>query len=364
MQGRIATIMAGEDIGASGTKVKNINIKEPISRISICWGFKVATVSVMTGRVLDCISRVELVDGADVKFSVTGPQLHALNCYNRKRMPFNQTSLVVGQWCYRTIELDFGRWLWDEQFRLDPSLYNNLQLRITWDEDAANGSVVENLMFIHAYVMDKVSTAGKGFIGAREIYSYDMAANGHEYIDIPVNYPLRSIMMQLESEDHHPAGLLSNIKASLDNDRKVLVNMTFGDFGAMNDSKYPRFHYHHTLDGAVTAKTIYCDLSQNLMINIQYDATDFVTAQSHFALPTLGGHKISLAASVDIKSVRAEIFGTHPDNCVMWLLGDEWSPGDALDVSGIENMQLDLTGSSDADSGDTGRIVVEQYFPK
>jgi len=360
MKPRIATLLASKDLGAAGTEIINLNLKGGISRIDMVWDFTVVTVSVMTARVIDCITKIELVDGGHVIASITGSQAVALNCYNRKRMPHFEGSLTVGDHCIQTFGLDFGRWIHDEMLALVPTMFDNLQLRITWDEDAANGSVVVNSLSCYAFVMDDLAKTPQGYLSPQQVYSYAMAASGHEYINLPVDANIRQIMLQPESTDHDPVALLSNIKLIIDGGRSIPIDMTAGDFFKIIQDKYPRISYKTVLDDAVTAKTIYANVSRDILIDIQYDETDFVTAQSNFALPTYAGHVIALAASVDIKAQNAEISGTCPMNTLCWLPGDEWDISQALNVTGVDDIELDLTASAAADSGDTTRVIVEQ----
>lgn len=360
MKSRIATIMGPEDLGAAGTKTLNIDIQDVISRISLIWKFTVATVSVMTARVIDCITKIELVDGADVLVSLSGSQLAGLNAYNRRRLPYSQGSLTVGGYCEQMIGLDFGRWLYDEYLALRPGLFNNLQLKITWNEDAANGSVVVNECSVYAHVMEDLEKQPIGFLAGREYKEYNYTASSHEYTDLPVDAKIRTMLLQLESEDHDPVALLDTIKLSLDNGKRVPIDMPFDAFYREMKSKYPRFNYGMTLDDAVTAKTIYANLSKDLQTKIEYDNTLFVTAQSKLAEATYTGHKIALAASADVKALRAEILGECPFSCVAWLTGDEWDVNQWFDPALFKNLQLDLKASSDADSGDSCKIALEQ----
>lgn len=360
MDYRLGTILAPVDIGASGTQVCNIDIQDPITRISIAWKYTVVTVSAMTARAIDCLSKIELIDGAEVLWSASGSQIFAANAYNRKRLPASNTSLTVGGFCERIIELDFGRWFCDETLALRPELFNNLQLRITYDEDAANASVVVNELAVYAHIMENLNKQPMGMLCLKQYKDYSMTASSHEYTDLPVDSKIKAIYLQSESTDHDPVTLLSNIKLNVDNGKRVPLDVGAALFWRMLKSKYPKFEYNVTLDDAVTAKTIYADVSKDVDVQINYDDTDFVTAQSNFAEATVTGHKVALAASVDIKALTANISGNLPGNVIPWLTGDEWSIDQWFSPGNAKSLQLDLTASSDADSGDNTRVVLEQ----
>ena len=360
MNNRIATILSPTDLGAAGTKVIDINLVEAISRITMVWKCTNVTVSAMTDTVLSCISKIELVDGSDILFSCSGSEAQALNFFDRKVMPHNAISLTVGGMFEAEISIDFGRFLWDTELAFLPSKFKNPQLKITWDEDSCNASVVVNSFQVYAYVLGGAIASPIGFIQSREFNQYAMAASSHKYIDLPIDYPLKRIMIRGYSTDHDPITLFDTLKLTVDNDKHIPINMKADDFYRSIKALYPRIAEKVTLDAVVTAKDIYANVSKDIDIHIEYDGTAFVTAQSLFAVPTYTGAKIALAASVDIQADLATILGECPHNCFPIDFGLHNDKDTWLDLSGSQSFKADLLSSSDADSGDTSYIVTQQ----
>jgi hypothetical protein len=360
MRKRIATILAPTDLGASGTRTINVELKESISRIDFVWKATVATVSVMLDAVLAAISKIELVDGSEVLASVSGKEAQAQNFYDRREMPFNRFSLTIGGFHKAVCSLDFGRFLWDKELAFDPTKYSNPQLKITWNEDAANTSIVVNTFQIYAHVMSGPDVNPIGYLSTREFYSYAMAASGNEYIDLPTDLALRNIMIQGESTDHAPDVLFDNLKISADNDAFVPLNMDGLMYGRIIVGQYPKIVEAHDMDAVVTAKTIYANVAKGAHISIEYDGTAFVTAQSLFAVATYTGALIELAASVDIQADTAIIAGTMPHSCFPVNFGDQMDIDSWMSMADIGSLKATLLASSDADSGDTTRIITQQ----
>lgn len=357
---RVAEILAPKDLGAAGTETIEINLKEAISRIEMRWQCTNVTVSVMTDIVAACITKIELVDGSDVLFSLSGAEAAALNFYDRGQAQYGAISLTVGGLFQAGFGIDFGRWLYDKVLAFMPEKFTNPQLKITWDEDACNGSVVVNSFSIHAFVDDEIGPDVIGFLTAKETYQYAMAASGHEYFDLPIDWDYRKILLRAYSTDHDPLTLLDTLKLSIDNDAKVPINAKALDYYAAIKSMYPRIVEKYTLDAAVTAKTIYANVSKDIEILVAYDATAFVTAQSKFAVATITGAKIALSASVDIAGNDAHVSGECPNNSFPIMLGDDRDIESWLKVDGIGSLRGDILSSSDADSGDTTYIVTQQ----
>jgi hypothetical protein len=209
-------------------------------------------------------------------------------------------------------------------------------------------------------VDDKPKQSPVGFLSAREVNSYVMAASTNTYIDLPVDMPIRQLLFQPYSQATDPIALLDTLKLAVDNDRQVILNINAAEYGKLVDSFLPKVHENYTLDAAVTAKTLFVTPSRELSIAIDYDATAFVTAQSKFALPTVTSHKIALAASVDIKGLTALVTGTMPCNSFPVRFGDQYDPDTWLVPPKDGNLKLTVTSSSSAASTATFRTVVQQ----
>lgn len=360
---RLATILAPEDLGTAGTKVIDIKLRDIVSKILLSWRATNVTVSAMLDAVTACLSKIELVDGSESLFSVSGVELQAINFYDTKVMPHHEISLTVGGYFEVGLALDFGRFLWDPQFAFDPTKFKNPQLKVTWDEDACNTSVVVNEFAAYAYAFGEPAPSPVAMLVNRETKQYAMAASSHEYPALPTDRQIRKVIIRGYTTDHDPILLFDKIKLSIDNDRQVPLEIKADQLDRILAAKYPRINEMYTLDAAVTAKTIYSALSKDQQISISYDATAFVTAQSKFAVATWTGAKCALTASVDIKANNAQVSGRMPGNCFPLDFGTPEEPETWLQAQNVGSAELDLLSSSDADSGDTAHIVVQQVRP-
>ena len=361
MSKRTAILMAPTDVGAAGTRVIDISLRGNISRIAVLWRCTVVTVSAMIGNLMNCITRLEVIDGSEVLFSATGSQAQGINFYEEKVLPLHHLSLTVGDEYRAVVHINFGRWLWDNLLALNPAHFDNLQLRISYDEDACNTAVVVNAMSVLAYVDDDPATGGpNGFLLTREVQSYPMAVSGHEYITIPTDYPIRALYLRAWSTDHDPRTLLTNVKLSVENDKSVPFDIPSAELIDLVCSRYGEIGGHMIMDAVVTANVIYLPVSQYPSLAIEYGVTAFVTAQSHFALSVFTGGLDTVAASVDITKITAEWKGYIPHETIPLELGDMDDPATWLPVAGLKDVRLDVQASADADAGDTGTVVVQQ----
>ncbi len=356
---RKAIIDAARDYGTAGTEVIDIMVKEQISRISIIASFTNITVSVMLAAVAACIPKIELVDGSKIIMSTSAARLIAFNYFDHKQMPHDALSLTVGDTFEFTVHLDFGRFLFDPVYALRPEMFSNLQLKITWDEDACNTSVVVNSIGVYADIDDQPpGGAAKGYMRIQDQYSYAMAASSHEFPRLPSDEIIKRIIVQPFSDDHAPSAMLTNVKVDIDNGRFLPYDIPVPKH-IKYLTKYPDITRKYTMDAVVTAKTIYAAMSEDVGIVIVYDGTAFVTAQSLFAVATITGALIELAASLDIAALTAIISGKLPYHCIPFDFGDEYLVESWLNMDARANFRLDIEASSDADSGDTCTVSLQ-----
>jgi len=132
MNYRTASILAPEAASTAATKTLDINLADPVSRLVIQMkGLNNGTT--LTAHPAKMISKIELVDGSDVLFSLSGVECQALNYFDKGRMPFNVVNYCNDVYAIATYELNFGRYLYDPVFALDPTKFTNPQLKITHD---------------------------------------------------------------------------------------------------------------------------------------------------------------------------------------------------------------------------------------
>lgn len=357
---RTTTLLAAKDVGAASTEVIDINVLDVISRINIYWQTKIVTVSVELAALVEPIKKVELIDGSDVLFSLTGEEIYALNYYDRLTHGDYEASLTVADFSKVTLSLDFGRWLWDPVYGLDPTRFKNLQLKIQHSEALANTSVIENELIVEAMVFDEKKVSPRGFMMSKEINSFVPANDTSNFLDLPTDHTIRKLLIQSDSTDKNPFQTLAQVKISENNDKKIPFDLTGEEFYRTNASMWPRIDYNMILDAVVTAKTVFAITAYDNDIAIQYDATPFVTAQSLFALPTYTNNKIALGASVDIKADRATIGGRIPFSVMCWPFGGQADDTDWYDVRAIKGVQLITKGSSAVGATPEAQIVLQQ----
>jgi len=88
MNYRLASLLSSEAVNTAGTKTIDVNLAKPISRISIQMK-GTNNGSVPTAHPQNMLSKIELVDGSNVLFSLSGLQARSLNFYERGLLPYS-----------------------------------------------------------------------------------------------------------------------------------------------------------------------------------------------------------------------------------------------------------------------------------
>lgn len=242
MQTRTATILAQEDLGAAGTKVIDLNLKDLISRIAIKFQ-AINGADGVSAHPAANISKIELVDGSDVLYSLSGHQAQAINWYDREKIPWTYVITANGKGQDAYFGLDFGRYLYDKALAFDPTKFINPQLKITYDEDVAQTDCEANTCTVTANIFDEAPPTPTGFFTAKEIYSYIAATSGYHYIDLPTDLVTNQIFVKALLSACEHCGEIAAYKLSEDNDRKVpldltsfsLRNLTFEQWGFVEE---------------------------------------------------------------------------------------------------------------------------------
>jgi hypothetical protein len=359
MNYREVEILAPKDLGAAGTEVIDINLIDPISSIELIWQTTVATVAVMTAPHVACLTKIELVDGSDVLFSLSGEEAQALAFYGNGYMPLNQISLVIGEYMKSVIPIMFGRKLFDRDLALLPTKFKNLQLKITWDEDAANASVLENQLTVRGWAFDQRAVTPKGFLMSKEIKSYTPVANTYEYTDMPVDYPYRFLMIRSKSTTLEPGVVLAQVKLSEEHDKRVPFDITGDEIIQKFIVPMGEVEEEYKGAGAVTATDIYG--APTAIVRVMKDHSKISGAVTDtIGAVTITNNKYAAATAVGHYYHSFLARGFCPHSCLVIPCGDLADIEDWYDVTKVANLRLTNQGAAAVGTSPSAQICLQQ----
>lgn len=351
MNYRLASILAPEAANTAGTKTLDINLADPVSRLTVQFkGYNNGNTP--TAHPAKMISKIELVDGSDVLFSLSGVECQALNYYDKGRMPHTVCNYLNDVYAIASFDIDFGRFLYDPVLALDPKKFVNPQLKITHDKALGGSSPDAGELSVFAHIFDEKEVTPTGLLMNKEQYSYTLVASAKEHIDLAVDMPYRKLLLMSMSATLQPWQQYNQVKLSQDNDRRVIFN----DEKASNLLKLLRMWpqltetiYAKTKNGT---QTIFCTASYERMAALTGMAAD----ADAYLTDTYGG-SIDVADSA-AASINMIVSGLAPHGCLCIPFGNQDEILDAYDVKDVGSLRLSLTAGGSA-SG-TCEIITQQ----
>ena len=193
MNYRLATILAREAVGEDKTRVIDIDIKDAISQMQVVYECTNGGQAYGDGHPVRCITKIEIIDGSEVLFSLSGAEAQAADYYHNKRETPSIVLYTSGMNSEQIMNINFGRFLYDTELALDPGKFTNLQLKITIDVNAGGSLSAGGFLTVLAHIFDEKTPAPSGFLMHKEIKSYTLAASTHEYTDLPTDYLYRKL---------------------------------------------------------------------------------------------------------------------------------------------------------------------------
>jgi len=349
MNYRLYKFLQREQHSLDTTIVHDINMQDPVSSIVI--GFEaLGTQDIMTAHPVACLTKIELVDGSDVLYSLDGYEAEALDWYNNGgKFRSNSPFALTGHSPTRYIGINFGRYLWDPEYAFDPKRFNNPQLRISLDIDGGGAKPTYNYVTGWANLFDEKMPALKGFLMAKEVKEYSIAADTHNYTDLPLDFPYRGLYVRPFVAGTEPNQAISNIKLSEDQDKRIPF-----DHGAeeilrcIQEDLPPVEEVYYYASGAADRYLYIAPTTRVSATGAHWDAA----ALARYPVFYNGdGGRLDVNTPGGAGNVQIHVKGYVP-HCVYQIpFGIKNDPADWYDVRRLGSLRLDITGASDTAKG-------------
>lgn len=174
-------------------------------------------------RIIDELSKLELIlDGARVCKSLTGYQVQALSAWDQGVMDPSVWRNYATNTQFSYLLVNFGRFLFDMDYGLDLSRYNNVEFRLA--NTATSSDFSDLTISLLAYYLREASPSQfKGYLRSEEWRRWTTVADETKYENLPVEFPIRRILLQAipsvdadNVEQTNMANLMDDIELNLD----------------------------------------------------------------------------------------------------------------------------------------------------
>jgi len=340
---RIATLLAVTDVSSDYTEDIDVDVKDPISQIVICYDEMHVGSGSAQGHPAECVTKIELIDGSDVLYSLSGVEAQAVDYYHNHIEPANRMRYLNTNYAYMVFNINFGRYLYDPELALDPARFSNLKLRITIDRGAGGTASVAGRLRVIAHLFDEKTISPIGFLMQKEVKTYTLGDSSHEYTDLPLDHPYRKLFIRGQRDSYTYDNQIANIKLSEDGDKKVPFNQSSYNLvrGVISQTK----PYCEGIKGAghPAGRFYFCTPC--------FDVT-FAGAQWRNVTQTDNVPHFYGGAGGYFEECQVTGAGNWSAICQGWLphavleipFGLQGDIADWYDVSGLGNLKLDITG--------------------
>jgi hypothetical protein len=349
MNHRMSTIFASKTYAADAVEIIDLDVADPISALVFDLQIHNSAAGSMTLHPLASVPKIEIVDGSDVLFALSALEADALQWYNHKGFPSNYNYALAGGYCCRYVHINFGRFLWDPLFAFDPSKFKNPQLKITIDLDGGGLNPTYVKVAVHAMLFDQKMISPTGFLMSKEIKNYTPTGGGHEYTDLPTDYPFRKFLLKCQTAGTEPGQLLTNLKITEDQDKRVIFDHQPDDIIRAVLADYPQVEEDYWF--ALNTSNRYLMTAPTTRVTAYGEVWAAAAVAQDPAFYDGDGGRLKTIAAANPSNTQIHVRGWLPHGVFMIPFGDQMNPEDWYDVTTIGSLKADINSYAAAAGG-------------
>jgi len=354
---RLATILAMETISSDLTVDVDVDVKDPISQMVVVYDCLNGNHAHGDGYPSECITKIELIDGSDVLYSLSGVEAQAVDFYHNQKEPANRVRYINGNYSYMVMNLNFGRYLYDPEIALNPTRFSNLKLRVSITRGIGGTLSTSGRLTVLAHLFDQKTISPIGFLMHKEIKNYTLGDSSHEYTDLPLDHPYRKLFIRAQRDENAIDSQIANIKLSEDVDKVVPFNQTIANILRTLVSQTRPYRESIIAPGTTTANEFFCAPTYGCVFSGA--AWRIATATTGVSLWGGSGGYFEEIQSLAGPNFSAHVEGWLPHAVLEIPFGLQNEIADWFDVSGIGNLKLDITAGGSVDTK-TCQIMLQQ----
>lgn len=358
MNYRLSTIHPRKSYTSDETVIIDLNVLDPISQLIIELAANITDDTAITAHAIACLEKIELVDGSDVLFSLSGYEAEAADWYHNHN--FNSPWDIYMGWgeTQRFIRINFGRFLWDPLLAFDPKKFRNPQLKLSLNINAGGAVPTLNRLQVWGALFDEKKIEPIGFLMHKEIKDYTVGVSSHEYSDLPTDFPYRKLFIRCQEAGTEPNQNIDNIKLSEDQDRRVIFNHGTEDIFRTIAMQSPPIEEHIHARVATALTTIYCTPTTRCHVVASEDGT--TSGSGAIATSSQAGGYFKAIALTAQKYAQFFVRGWLPHGTWEIPFGLQDDMTDWYDVTKVGSLKLDVLASAGVAATEHVQLFLQQ----
>jgi hypothetical protein len=359
MNYRLATVWPRKNYSSDTEIIETMKVTDPISQLIITYEpDNNPSGSHATAHPAKCVTKIELVDGSDVLYSLSGMEAQGVDFYHNKMTRPQKVIFLNGMTSEMIYVLNFGRYLWDKELALVPKNHDNLQWKVTLDIDGGGDESNDGYLTVFAHCFDEQVVSPRGFITTKEVKGYTLADSTTEITSLPTDHPYKQLYVRAQRYGTGPEYQIDTIKLHENNSKRVPVECTM--FQALRNLAcyYPDYLEWILVHSSTTVQYFYntpCYWPSFSYVPWRADSVALAGV-------CYGGDGGRFQYDAGSSGPNASVFvlGQAPHAVVPLLPDFGMSTDDWYDVTKVDELDLELKGTSSVGTSQTAEIITEQ----
>ena len=346
----------------AGTHIEPINIEDPIVDFYIRLYAQNGATYNLRNYIKYVLNSITIIDGSDVLFSLDAEEILALDFYHYKE------SIEMGMderpdvWQYTDFDIPLGLGRVDPTVAFDPTQFGNPQIVLDWNlaninPVGATGFLADSLhVDIMADVIDKAPTRPSGYLMTKELYEWDTDPAGEERVDLPVDYPYRTLFLRAHIHCCTPWAVITHTRHDCD-EQKYIPFAIFNDDWMVWDKKWYGFWHQGYWFFCSAASTTWRDLNLRANLALAGGLVASNVATCEVSPSACQEATIATPAGANM-AVHVKADGSLPCSTFAWPYGDPDQKEEWLDITEHKKSRLTCT---QAVAHAVGQVFLTQY---
>jgi len=338
---REIVMVENEAVADSGTYILDLDITDPLTRLEV--GFYVTNGASVIKETppASVVSKIEVVDGGMVLYSLTGQEALAAGAYDLKVYPSRFLTELANNPQLDNMVIAFGRYMGDREYAFDPRKFRNPQLRVTWAK--ASGHLTGGCKLRVSGTLLEGIAAPTACLLWKEIESFTSTASGEHVTELPTDWPYDKLMVRAYISTANMINIITRLKLDCDSGKYVPFDFTTEYF------MYRQRAYVNDLETEMQCVRDDGERCQHWMGNGAYVGGNNCGGSTIVGVVCSGMDAINAVLKTDAGAAASAVpFMMHPrghafESTYMWPFGRSEVADDWFSASTFGSIKLRLT---------------------